>query len=202
MTMRAGEVYEHPGERLVVRVGTAESQGRELIIDLYVPGNAPGVPPHLHPQMEEALTVIRGKVEVMSPDGGWRLVGPGERVVIPANTAHSWRPVGEDIRILGEARPGARFEEMWRQFLGLSMDEKLGPKGDHLPFLQAMAMIREFPDVMALAGPPVFLQHALAAVLAPIARLRGYRGKYEEYLNRGPSMTVELEPLPVFPLKQ
>jgi len=28
MTMRAGEVYEHPYERLVVRVGTAESDGR------------------------------------------------------------------------------------------------------------------------------------------------------------------------------
>jgi quercetin dioxygenase-like cupin family protein len=197
MTMRAGEVYEHPGERLVVRVGTAESQGRELIIDLYVPGDAPGVPPHIHPQMEEALTVIHGKVEVMSPDGAWRLVGPGERVVVPANTAHSWRPVGEDIRILGEARPGARFEEMWRQFLGLSMDGKLGPNGDHLPFLQAMAMIREFPDVMALAGPPIFLQHALAAVVAPIARLRGYKGKYDEYRTHGPSEIVELEPLPI-----
>jgi mannose-6-phosphate isomerase-like protein (cupin superfamily) len=197
MTMRTGEVYEHPGERLVVRVGTAESQGGELIIDLYVPGNARGVPPHIHPQMEEVLTVIRGKVEVMSPDGGWRLVGPGERVVIPANTAHGWRPVGEDIRILGEARPGARFEEMWRQFLGLSMDGKLGPKGDHLPFLQAMAMIHEFPDVMALAGPPVFLQHALAAAFAPIARLRGYRGKYDEYATRGPSEIVVPEPLPM-----
>ena len=28
VTMRAGEVYEHPFERLVVRAGTAESQGR------------------------------------------------------------------------------------------------------------------------------------------------------------------------------
>ncbi len=36
MTMRAGEVYEHPFERLVVRVGTAESDGRELVADLYV----------------------------------------------------------------------------------------------------------------------------------------------------------------------
>ncbi len=31
MTMRAGEVYEHPGERLVVRVGTAVSGGEQLI---------------------------------------------------------------------------------------------------------------------------------------------------------------------------
>jgi quercetin dioxygenase-like cupin family protein len=195
MTMRAGEVYEHPGERLVVRVGTAESQGRELIVDLYVPGHAPGVPPHLHPQMEEALTVISGTVEVMAPDGAWRIFGPGERVVVPANTAHSWRPVGEDVRILGEARPGARFEDMWRQFLGLSLDGKLGPNGDHLPFLQAMAMIREFPDVMALAGPPIALQHVLAALCGPIARLSGYRGSYAEYLRRGPSEIVDLEPL-------
>jgi hypothetical protein len=91
---------------------------------------------------------------------------------------------------------------MWRQVMGLSQDGKLGPRGDQLPFLQAMAMVREFPDVMALAGPPVFLQHALAAVLAPIARLRGYKGKYEEYLLRGPAETVELEPLPIAPLQQ
>jgi mannose-6-phosphate isomerase-like protein (cupin superfamily) len=196
MTMRSGEVYEHPGERLVVRVGTAESQGRELIIDLYVPGNAPGVPPHIHPRMEESFTVIRGKVEVMSPDGKRLTLGPGEGMRIPPGTVHTWRPVGEDLRILGAARPGDRFEEMWRQFLGMSLDGKLGPTGDHLPFLQAMALVHEFPDVTALAGPPIFLQHALAVLLAPIARLRGYRGKYEEYLRLGPSEMVELEPLP------
>ena len=171
MAMRAGEVYEHPNERLVVRVGTAESQGRELIIDLYVKGNVSGVPPHVHPQAEEALTVITGKVEVLTPDGKWKILGPGEGMRVPPNSVHSWRPVGEDVRILGEVRPGARFEEMWRQFRGLSQDGKLGPRGDHLPFLQAMAMVHEFPDVMALAGPPVVLQHVLAAVLAWAKRM-------------------------------
>jgi quercetin dioxygenase-like cupin family protein len=197
MTMRAGEVYEHPGERVVVRVGTAESEGRELVMDLYVKGTAAGVPPHIHPQMEEWLTVIDGKVEVLAPDGELKILGPGDGLVVPANTVHSWRPVGENVRILGGARPGDRFEEMWRQFMGLSQDGKLGPNGDHLPFLQAMALVHEFPDVTALAGPPIFLQHALAAVLAPIARLRGYRGKYEEYLRRGPTEIVQLDPLPV-----
>jgi quercetin dioxygenase-like cupin family protein len=196
MAMRTGEVYEHPGERLVVRRGTAESQGRELIIDLYVPGDAPGVPPHIHPKLEESFSVIDGKVEVLSPDGKRMILGPGEGLHIPPGTVHTWRPVGEDLRILASARPGDRFEEMWRQFLGLSQDRKLGPKGDQLPFLQAMALVHEFPDVMALAGPPVFLQHVLAAVMSPIARLRGYRGKYEEYLRLGPSEIVELEPLP------
>jgi Cupin domain len=146
--------------------------------------------------MEESFTVIRGKVEVLSPDGKRLILGPGEGMRIPPGTVHTWRPVGEDLRLLGAARPGDRFEEMWRQFLGMSLDGKLGPNGDHLPFLQAMALVHEFPDVTALAGPPVILQHALAAVLAPIAHLRGYRGKHEEYLRLGPSEIVELEPLP------
>jgi quercetin dioxygenase-like cupin family protein len=197
MTMRAGEVYEHPNERLVVRVGTAESDGRELIADVYVPGGSPGVPPHIHPQLEESFTVISGRIEVLSTHREWKVLGPGERANVPPNTAHSWRPLGERVRILLEVRPGARFEEMWRQFMGLAQDGKLGPAGDHLPFLQAMTMIREFPDVMALAGPPIVLQHAMAAVLAPVGRLRGYQGKSEEYLRRGPSEIVELEPLPV-----
>jgi quercetin dioxygenase-like cupin family protein len=196
MTMRAGEVYEHPYERLVVRVGTAESHGRELVVDVYVPGDAPGVPMHLHPAMDEWITVIDGKVEVVLA-GERNLLGPGDHVHVSPNTAHRWRPLGEAVCIRGVARPGDRFEENWRQFMGLSQDGKLGPHGDHLPFLQAMAMVHEFPDVMALAGPPVWLQQALAAVFTPLARLRGYRGKYEEYLRRGPTEILELPPLDV-----
>jgi quercetin dioxygenase-like cupin family protein len=196
MTMRAGEVYEHPFERLVVRVGTAESGGGELVADLYVRADAPGVPRHLHPTVAETVTVIRGKVSAWSPDEGERILGPGDTLTIPSNTGHAWRPVGdEDVRMLIEARPGARFEDMWRQFMGLLQDGKAGPEGPS--FLQIMMMAHEFSDVMAIAGPPLFLQRALAALVTPIGRLRGHKGRYEEYLSRGPSEVVEPEPLPV-----
>ncbi len=196
MTMRAGEVYEHPYERLVVRVGTAESDGRELVADLYVRVDAPGVPRHIHPDVAETVTVIRGRVSAWSPDGGERILGPGETLRVPPNTKHGWRPVGdEDVRMLVEARPGARFEEMWRQFMGLLQDGKAGPRGPS--FLQIMMLAHEFSDVMAMAGPPLFLQRAMAALVTPIGRLRGYKGRYDEYLTRGPSEIVEPEPLPV-----
>jgi quercetin dioxygenase-like cupin family protein len=196
MTMHAGEVYEHPYERLVVRVGTAESDGRELVADLYVRADAPGVPRHIHPGVAETLTVIRGRVSAWSPDEGERILGPGDTLHVPTNTRHDWRPVGdEDVRMLVEARPGARFEEMWRQFMGLLQDGKAGPKGPG--FLQMMMMAHEFSDVMAIAGPPLVLQRALAALVTPIGRLRGYQGRYEEYLTRGPSEIVEPGPLPV-----
>jgi quercetin dioxygenase-like cupin family protein len=195
MTMRAGEVYEHPYERLVVRVGTAESDGRELIADLYVRAGVPGVPRHIHPAMEESRTGVRGRVGCWLAGEGAKVLGPGETRRVPPNTGHGWRPVGdEDVRMLVEARPGARFEEMWRQFMGLLQDGKAGPKGPG--FLQMMMMAHEFSDVMAVVGPPLFLQRALAALVTPIGRLRGYKGRYEEYLTRGPSEIVEPEPLP------
>src|SRR4029453_12328735 len=196
MTMRAGEVYEHPFERLVVRVGTAESGGRELIADLYVPAHALGVPRHIHPAVAETVTVVRGHISAWSPEEGTRTHGPGHTLHVPMNTKHGWRPIGdEDVRMLVEARPGARFEEMWRQFMGLLQDGKAGPKGPG--FLQIMMLAHEFSDVMAIAGPPLFLQRAIAALVVPIGRLRGYRGRYEEYLTRGPSEIVQLEPLEV-----
>jgi hypothetical protein len=70
---------------------------------------------------------------------------------------------------------------MWRQFMGLFQDGKAGPKGPG--FLQVMMMAREFSDVMAIAGPPLFLQQAVAALVAPIGRFRGYSGRYQEYLT-------------------
>jgi quercetin dioxygenase-like cupin family protein len=192
MTMRAGEVYEHPYERLVVRVGTAESAGKELVAEVYVRPGAPGVPRHAHPELEEALTVIRGQLDAWVA-GERSLLGPGGRVEVPPGVPHSWRPVGdEEVSFLLEVRPGSRFEEMWRQFMGLFQDGKAGPQGPS--FLQSILMAREFSDVMQLVGPPLFLQRVLFATLAVIARARGYKSRYDEYLTRGPSSRIELEP--------
>jgi hypothetical protein len=43
------------------------------------------------------------------------------------------------------------------------------------------------------AGLPIGLQRAMAAVLSQVAHLRGYQGRNEEYLRRGPSEIVELD---------
>ena len=62
---------------------------------------------------------IRGMVSAWSLDEGERILGPGEILHVPPNTKHGWHPVGdEDVRMLVEARPGARFEETRRQFRG------------------------------------------------------------------------------------
>ena len=46
--------------------------------------------------------------------------------------------------------------------------------------LQLALIAREFSDVLVFRSPPLPVQHALFAALAPIARWRGYRATYPQ----------------------
>ena len=55
----------------------------------------------------------------------------------------------------------------------------------------------EFDDVIQFTHPPRVVQRLLFGLLAPLARLLGYRGSYPEYLARAPSGFVAVEPMDV-----
>ena len=59
---------------------------------------------------------------------------------------------------------------------------------------QAALFAREFGGMLYFTKPPRAVQKVLFTVLAPIARLLGYKGSYPEYLKREPSETIEVEP--------
>ena len=67
---KAGDVVENPvtGERAVVRIGTEQTSGELLVVDLYVRPGGAVMGEHLHPAIEERFTVLRGQV-------GFRLLG-------------------------------------------------------------------------------------------------------------------------------
>jgi quercetin dioxygenase-like cupin family protein len=191
---KAGDVFENPitGERAVVRVGTEESGGDLLVSDLYVSPGGRVAAEHVHPIINEWFTVISGKV-------GFRLNGResvaeiGQRLHIPSGTVHDWWNAGEEeAHVVVEVSPGARFEEAISTTFGLARDGKTNAKG--MPNLLQLALLsREFEDVLYFTKPPRAVQKVLFAVLAPVARLLGYRGSYPEY---GPSGSVEVDPWP------
>lgn len=195
---KAGEVIENPvtGERVVVRVGTEDSGGRMLVADAYVRPGGAVTGEHVHPTIEEYFTVVRGRVGFRL-DGRETVARPGERLHVPAGTAHDWWNAGdEEALITVEITPGARFEEMVVNLFGLARDGKTNAKG--MPnLLQGALFAQEFEDVLYFTKPPQAVQKVLFAALAPVARLFGYKGSYPEYLERGPSERVEVEPWPM-----
>jgi quercetin dioxygenase-like cupin family protein len=88
-TSKAGDVVENPvtGERVVVRVGTEDSGGRMLVADAYVRPGGAVTGEHVHPAIEEYFTVVRGRVGFRL-DGRETVARPGERLHVPAGTAH------------------------------------------------------------------------------------------------------------------
>ena len=61
---KAGDVFENPvtGERAVVRIGTEQTGGELLVVDLYIRPGGAVMGEHLHPAIEERFTALRGRV--------------------------------------------------------------------------------------------------------------------------------------------
>ncbi len=183
---KAGDVLENPvtGERAVVRMGTEESDGELLVVDLYVRPGGAVIGEHFHPTIAERFTILHGRV-------GFRLSGregiatPGMTLDVPARMTHEWWNAGDEEAIVRvEVRPAARFEAMIKNAFGLAQDGKVNRRG--MPnLLQLAVFAQEFDDVMRFTRPPRFVQRFLFGILAPIARLLGYRGSYDKYLVRG-----------------
>ena len=193
--IRAGEVYENPvsGERVVIRVGAEECGGELLVADLYVKPGGTSMGEHVHPGIEEGLTVVRGRLGYRL-EGRGGVAGPGQHLHVPHGTAHDWWNAGEEeARVLVEISPAARFEEMIKTLLGLAQDGKTDAKG-RPRLLHAALFAKEFGDVIRLTKPPRSVQRLLFGALAPVARLLGYKGSYPEYLRRPPRAVVGVEP--------
>jgi quercetin dioxygenase-like cupin family protein len=193
---KAGDVYENPvtGERAVVRVGTDETGGELLVVDLYVRPGGAVIGEHHHPAVEERFTALRGQISFRVA-GQAGVAEPGRTLLVPGGVSHSWwnaSPEEAVVRI--EVRPAARFEAMIVNAFGLAQDGRVDRRG--MPGLLQLALFaREFDDVMRFTSPPRWAQRILFGLLAPLARLLGYRGSYPEYLARGPSAVVPVEPL-------
>jgi uncharacterized cupin superfamily protein len=165
-----------------------------MVADLYFRAGAAVMGEHIHPAIEERFTMLRGKV-------GFRVAGresiaePGVTLIAPPGTAHDWWNAGpEEAVVRVEVRPAARFEAMIYNAFGLAQDGKVNKKG--MPkLLQLAVFAREFSDTIQMTKPPLMVQRILFGLLAPFARLLGYRGSYPEYLTRGPSNTVPVEPI-------
>ena len=176
---RAGEELVNPisGQRILFRKTAAETGGELLEVESSYRAGGREPPPHYHPHQDEHFEVLDGTIAARI-DGEERRLRPGETLDVPAGTVHSiWNGRDGEARLLWQVRPARKTEAFFETLWGLARDGKLNEKG--VPnALQAAAMMREFDGEVRLAKPPRPVQRVVFGLLAPIARLRGYRGRY------------------------
>lgn len=163
--------------RLRILVSTAASQGESLKIEFVNQPDDIGPPYHVHPRQEERFHVLEGTL-AFRVGGEERRLGPGDEVVVPPNTPHTyWNPDTQPVRFTSEHRPALGFERFITTLYDLDFDGKSNAKG--LPkLLQLMVMLRSRRGEEFIAGPPRIAQRIGATVLGTLGSIVGYRPTY------------------------
>src|SRR4051812_41157031 len=96
-------------QRYRFRRSTDPDGGQVLNIEVWVdPGG--GVPPHVHPAMEERFEVLEGRAGFLA-GRRWRTAGAGETVVVGPGVRHAYRNRGDEVaHLMCEARPPSSLQ--------------------------------------------------------------------------------------------
>lgn len=140
---------------------------------------APGPPKHIHTDFDETFEVENGELSVWV-NGEVKKLHPGQKLLVPKGTPHKpYNETGETIRVKGSVAFPEKFAFNLFQIYGV-MDKDPGiihsPK---IVFQMALFQQAGFDSYMQ-DGPPIFAQKTLGFLLAPLARLMGYKSYYGE----------------------
>ena len=173
---REGQQISNP--RTGQRMTFVELRDEQLRIDSVNPPTVAREPVHVYPKQESGAEVVSGSL-VFEVAGEQRRFGAGETISVPANTPHRfWNDGDEDARSIQFFRPALDIASFFETMFALAQQDKLDAKG--MPrTLQLAVMVPEFGDEIRPLSPPWPSLRVLTAVLGPVARLRGYRGRAE-----------------------
>lgn len=137
-----------------------------------------GAVSHIHPAQEEVIEVLDGAYTVRVGGNDYRLE-PGERTVIPKNTAHAhWNPTDRLARIAVEHRPATHSGELFEAMYRAAQNGQAMASGLPRPLTAALLADR-YPDVVYIAGLPIPLQKRMNRILSRVAVALGAAGRID-----------------------
>ena len=153
-------------ESLTIRERSAEA----LVVEAeYGPGGSPP-PKHFHPSQDEHFRVLAGTLRARV-GGELRELSAGDELDVPRGTVHQmWNPGEAPARLEWRTSPAGRTESWFRAVDALHRGDPGATPGP----LAFAPLLREYDDVIRLAGPQPLVRPALTA-LAVLGRARGQR---------------------------
>jgi quercetin dioxygenase-like cupin family protein len=180
---RAGEELYNPvlHDRIVYRKTARDTNGELMRVDLFVAPRG-GNPLHVHPLQEEYFKAVSGTLGVQVGDEH-RWLKEGEEAVVPPGVPHRWwnDSNDEEAHVLAELRPALNSETFFETGYGLARDGKTDENSVPNLLQQAVTLTGINKGEIYLAAPPVAVQKALLAALAPAGKLLGYKDHYPRY---------------------
>ena len=177
----AERVIEDPvlRHRLSFRRITNEDGEQAVRVEMWVdPGG--GVPPHVHPAIEERFEVLEGTAELLS-GRSWQSASPGEVVVVPPGTRHAYRNKGDQVaHVVCIATPPSSLQQFLEETAAMNQSGKLTrhaiPKTPSA-ILEGVALAHRHRAMVELGFPPMppaAIQRVLFPPLARFAEKHGH----------------------------
>ncbi len=184
---KRGETIENPvtRERLTWLDTTNDTDGELLRFDLFVrPGGSVPVA-HIHTKQSESFEIVAGKMRYRVGGDREKDLHEGESMAVAPGTPHiRWNPGDEELRAIVEFRPALNTETFIENMWGFARDgRKRGGKGVPNMLQLAVWFAGTYEGENYLERPPIPIQKALFALLAPIGRRLGYKDWYPEYTD-------------------
>ena len=175
----AGDVLVNPGagERIVFRTVSDPPRDGATVIDVFLEPFGAVPLSHVHPDTEETFTVLEGQIRFVQDDQTDTL-SAGDSVTVPPGVGHAMSNPDAKAAIVQVTMTPTRG-------MGLALTQVHGFLGqDPTPnpveeFLQMLRFAERY-DVYR-ADLPVWFQKLGIFMLAPTARLLGFRSFYPEY---------------------
>lgn len=182
---RAGDsVFNHlTGERFVFRKTHTETNGEFWEVDAYIDPHGAVPFEHVHTKSEEYFSVLDG-VLTLTVAGETQQLGSGESAVVPPGTPHQiFNDTEQPVHLIAGARPALHLDLCMLQIHMFMLDQKeISP----LPLLAFIATAPVHCDSYP-AGPPIVFLQAVRILIAPAARILGFRGFDPAYSERARS---------------
>jgi mannose-6-phosphate isomerase-like protein (cupin superfamily) len=178
---RPGDVLENPitGERVTFLKTASQTNGLYVRLELEVAGTGVSAPLHIHPRLEERLTIVRGEW-ALTIDGVAQRIEPGVCVTIPTGRVHTCSNAGAETGVaIVEFAPALKAEESIESAFGLAQDGLVDPVTS-VPVQPWLALLLiEIGEEFSIPAEPAFPE--LQEIMRPIAdeaRRQGLRVPY------------------------
>lgn len=153
-------------------------------VHLSLEGNpkAFGPPVHIHENFDETFTVKEGELSLLV-NGEKKTLKAGESFTIPRGTPH--KPFNDtDRRVIVESDENVKTmtaEFAYHLSQVYPFVDSLGENPNAFKVLLQFSVYGDEMDGWMADGPPIKVEKTMRYLLAPTARLLGYKNYYEEY---------------------
>lgn len=141
-----------------------------------------GPPEHIHTNLDETFTVKEGVLSILV-NGEKKTLQPGNSITVKSGTPH--KPFNEtDLPVIVESTEDEQSLPVeFAYYLSqlYPFVDSLGENPSALAMIMQLSIYGDEMDAYLANAGPIRVQKAMRFLLAPTARLFGYKGYYEEY---------------------